>query len=166
MLSINRFKMYLVMLVVLSLYLCRDSRPSFDAMINNYQENTEVFMKLAKLSCQLGEKGELKFYEPRSFEYVTNPVLDAYLGAIDGKSVVYTKNSDGSCGLSVYIWGMGFAGSGNSYRYKYQPEAPKPYDPAVHIHNKIINNQKDVEFDMPLTHEAQFDNWYFNYKNT
>lgn len=158
----NKFLVYIF--VVFLVGCTNEPAPTFESMKSNYNNHEETFSKLAEYACRLGEEKELIGYLPNDDKYKKNTTLDNYLSIIGGKNVLYKKNKNGTCSLSVFIWGIGFAGSGQSYRYKYQIDNPSAYDAKKHTKEDIIKSKTQDEFDMELEYKDVFNGWYFNYK--
>ncbi len=155
-------KVGIISLLIIMTFLAGCSqKPSYDFMVDNFNENKPTFSMIATIACQIGDKTGLPSYaiSGKTSEEAT---LLELADRVSVEAISY-KKTDGECELSMPVWESELEDKEQHFAYRYNINAPQPYNSATHHYQRIVedvkkDNAKTVLFDMKLSGR-----WFFSF---
>ncbi|GGW89413.1 hypothetical protein [Alteromonas halophila] len=143
-----------LIIVMIALLLWPDQKSTQSYLIN-FIEHENHFYDLQNIACEkyLKKKG----YYKEVPENVQDPSLRGGLEKIGARNI-FVKQVDQGCTIELKMAGTGFAGSGYSYQYRFNPESRSNGISSV---NAESFTSDDFTYDIKLS-----GNWYFTFKKT
>jgi len=149
----------LVVLLIVFVFLLLPSRDLEEKYINEFYNNTLVFEKIEDIVCQNVEKIPTLRTTPGELE---NDELARLLNKMNIIQIV-VKPENHNCTITLVRDVLGFAGSGYSYKYRFNVHHPLTYDKTIHGVKKnaaesLKSGDDTVTYDIHLSN-----NWYLTY---
>ncbi|MCW8109125.1 hypothetical protein OPS25_11515 [Alteromonas ponticola] len=157
-------KVRITLLLTVSVFLAGCSQqPSYDFMVDNFNQNKPTFSMIATIACDIGEKTGLRSYAINGKTEQEKTLLEL-AERINVEAISYVEAS-GKCQLSMPVWKGYLDDSHQLFAYRYNISAPRPYNAALHRYQQIRDKEgtqteksKSVLFDMKLSKR-----WFFSF---
>lgn len=149
----------LVVLWIVFIFLLLPPRDLEEKYINEFYDNTLVFEKIEDIVCQNVEKTPTLRTTPGDLE---NDELARLLNKMNIIQIV-VKPENQICTITLVRDVLGFAGSGYSYKYRFNVHHSLTYDKTIHGVKKnaaesLKSGDDTVTYDIHLSN-----NWYLTY---
>ncbi|NMH60865.1 hypothetical protein [Alteromonas ponticola] len=156
-------KVSFTLLLTVSVFLAGCSpQPSYDFMVDNFNDNKPTFSMIATIACEIGEKSDLPSYAISGNTEEEQTLLEL-ADRVNVKVISYQRINN-RCQLSMPVWNGEQDDRQQQFAYRYNIRKPMPYNAAIHrfeqIDESVINDKfpsKAVLFDMKLSKR-----WFFS----
>ncbi|MCW8093178.1 hypothetical protein [Alteromonas sp. ASW11-130] len=157
-------KLSITLILTISVLLAGCSQqPSYDFMVDNFNENKPSFSMIATLACELGQTSGLPSYAIRG-ETDEEKILLELAERVNVQAIRY-KEANGKCQLTMPVWEGEAENKHPQFVYRYNLHQPRPYHSATHRYQQLIKmaddetiNNGPVVFDMKLS-----ERWFFSF---
>ena len=149
----------LAVVIVLVIFILYPSDESKDDYVEEFNTNIGSFERVKNLTCKSDGSITLMRAEPDDVE---NEELSELLDDLSIKQIV-VNNNDGRCTITLVRAVTGFAGSGYSYKFRFNLAKPNIFDENIHNIQYVKENALKTGDDL-LTYDIVLKNgWYLTY---
>ncbi len=136
-------------------------KPSYDFMVNNFNENKPTFSMIATIACEIGEEIGQPSYAIRGKTAEEETLLEL-ADRVNVEAISY-QEINGKCELSMPVWESELQNKHQQFAYRYNINKPSPFNARSHRYKQIVKSVKEgkaksVLFDMKLSKR-----WFFSF---
>jgi hypothetical protein len=153
-------KVIFVLIVAMGFAGC-SPQPSYDHMVENFQENKPTFSMIATIACEIGaNSGEASYVISGQSE--EEKTLLELAESVDVEGIKF-KQVNGDCQLAMPVWQGELESKEQQFVYRYNIKNPIRYNETFHKYQTVIDSvkskqSKSILFDMRLSKH-----WFFSF---